>query len=252
MAIILYPSGIIEEYNPKQHVFTDQEILHLFDEFTNIRTARLYEVPNTWCVWAEKDKFTDDEFNKLGSDILQEDVYCHVLFIHDTQIDPAWMLTDDIIYKEYDKFKEDLKNYFDKVAESVILEMYRNTDKEEEKNFIFLNTLGPTEDKRILFEFNPHNQSQEFYEESHFLRFCNKMIDFIKSIKLSKTFYIYFDKKTVIFIKDENIKFTIDRMIDTFNKKEQYENSNYIKNIYENWLKLKKQARKRKQPDSKK
>ena len=51
--IILYGNGLTEEMLPKEHTFSDQEILDLFKEFDSMQTQRLDEVPNTWCVWGE-------------------------------------------------------------------------------------------------------------------------------------------------------------------------------------------------------
>jgi len=242
MAIILYPSGITEMYEPKEHIFTDQKILHIFSDFDFIRTARLYEIPNTWCVWGENKKIDDGNFNKLASDILRENIFCHVLFIHDTEIDPAWMLTDQTILIGYDIFKQELLKFFDFVAETVIKETQKlreNQNINSNSNLLFLNTIGPTEDKRVLFEFDPNKQSKEFYIDNFFINFANKVHDFLKTNKVKDIFYIYEDKKTVIFVKNENVDFLMEKIIGIYKKNENYEFCQDLITIQDNWKKPK-------------
>ena len=81
MSVLLYPSGVTENYDPKDLVFTDQEIFHIFKDFEYVRSARLVEIPNTWCVWAQNKKIDENNFNKIGSDILKENIFCELLFI---------------------------------------------------------------------------------------------------------------------------------------------------------------------------
>lgn len=248
MAIILYPSGVTETYKPKELAFTDEEIIKIFDEYENIRTARLYEVPNTWCVWGENDEIDDADFNKLGSDILQENIFCPILFIHDTEIDPAWMLTDQMILKGYDQFKDSLLRLFDQVAENVILETQKFREEQgENAHLLFLITVGPTDDKRVLFEFDPEKQAQEFYEDKNFGHFAVKVREYLSKAKNDKLFVIYHDKKSVIFCRDENVEKLITMLIDHFKLHENYEYCQQLKTIYDTWVQIKnKPKRKRK------
>jgi hypothetical protein len=254
MAVILYPSGVTESFEPSTYTFTDEEILSIYDDFTEIRTARLYEVPNTWCVWGEKENMSEDDFNKLATDILQENIFCPVLFIHDTQLDPAWMLTDNVILKGYDQFREDLLRFFDQIAENVILESQRMREEQgKNTNLVFLTAVGPTEDKRVLFEFDPHKQSQEFFSDLYFINFANKVREFIwaNSKQFFEIFYVYEDKKTVIFTKDEHVEFIVNLVIEAFKKHEKYEYCQEIKTYYEKWLKFKKKIEKKKKKENK-
>jgi hypothetical protein len=249
MAVILYPSGVTETYEPKAFVFTDEEILHIFKDYEYIRTSRLLEVQNTWCVWGQTTKTDDADFNKLGSDIIQENMYCALMFIHDTQIDPAWMLTDNILYTSYDQFKVNLLNYFDRIAENVLKQTQKTRETQgKNTNLVFLNTIGPTSDKRVLFEFDPHKQSQEFYEDNFFISFADKVKEFLQtSYQIQDIFYLYHNKKTLIFIKDENVEFLITKILEFYKKMEKYEYCQDIKMIYEKWKSFKnKKTNKRK------
>jgi hypothetical protein len=225
---------------PKEFTFTDQEILHIFNDSPSFKTVRLVEVPNTWCVWGNSEKEDDEDFNKLGSDILQRDIYSPIMFVHDTEINPSWMLTDDPILKDYKKFKEDLIHFFDKVAENIMRENEENVNRTEQ-NLVFLNTIGPTEDKRVLFEFDPHRQSNEFYKNNFFTNFSNKVHTFLKkSYKDSKDFIIFEDKRSIIIVADENVNFIIDKIIKDFEEKENYEKCSELKTVMEKWKKYKK------------
>lgn len=237
MAVILYPSGVTELYEPQLHTFSDEDILKMFNDYEHIRTARLYEIVNTWCVWGVNKKEDELNYNKLGSDILQENVFCHVLFIHDTEINPAWMLTDTIIYKGYDHFKTELLQFFDEVAESVIRESQEQRTEGGNQNLLFLNTVGPTEDKRVLFEFETDKQSQEFYDDKNFFHFAIKIREYLAEHYIdADKFYIYQDKKSIIFVKNENVEALINSLIGFFERTEKYEYCSEIKAIYQRWI----------------
>jgi hypothetical protein len=105
MAIIQYSNGIIEDVKADDLVFTDDEILRLLDGFTSMRTYRLVEVPNTWCVWGENEEDEESEFNNIGTGIVDEPVFSPLLIIHDTELDPSWNLNDSVILHSYKEFK---------------------------------------------------------------------------------------------------------------------------------------------------
>ncbi len=244
MSILLYPSGVTETYRSSDLTFTDSEILKIFDEYDYVRTIRLYEVPNTWCVWGENQESDPAVFNKLGTDIVQENVYSEILFIHDTELDPVWMLTDVPILKNYEFFREDLLGFFDDVAENVIQESHERANNNEE-NLVFLNTLGPTEDKRVMFEFDPLSQSEEFYKVQFFEEFAKKVYTFLKKYYADgETFVLYADKKTVIIVKDDNVKFIMDKINKDFERRERYERCSDIKEIMNSWDKFKSEEKK--------
>lgn len=239
MAVILYPSGVTETYEPSLDTFTDVELLKIFEDFISIRTARLYEVPNTWCVWGENPNPDSADFNKLGSDIVEENIFCPILFIHDTELDSSWMLTDEIILRSYNEFKNELLHFFDGVAENVIRENQKF--KQGKNSKIKLNTLGPTEDKRVMFEFNPHQQSKDFYKEKYFTEFSRKVFSFLNDFyKDGDTFVIFADKKSIIAIADENVDFLINKIIKNFENREKYERCSDLKNKLDSWQKYKK------------
>ena len=79
--IILYSNGLTEEMSPKEHTFSDKEIIDLFKEFDNIQTQRLDEVSNTWCVWGEYNNPQSEDYNKLGSDTIRNHCYSHIIFL---------------------------------------------------------------------------------------------------------------------------------------------------------------------------
>lgn len=236
MAILLYSSGITETYEPKEHTFTDEEILSIFKEYKNIRTARLYEVPNTWCIWGENEEIDESEFNKLGSDIIEENVFCPILFIHDTELDPAWMLTDRIILKGYENFKEDLIIFFDQVAEHVIRES-QQMRQQNATNLIFLNAIGPTKDKRVMFEFDPHKQSEEFWHTKNFIEFSRKVVGYLNKFYKNDedVFSIFADKKSVIMVSDENVEFLVNKIIKVFEDRENYEKCKELNEVLKKW-----------------
>jgi len=245
MAVILYSSGVTETFDPKNHTFTDKEILDIFDDVENIRTLRLYEVVNTWCVWGENENQNNNieggNFNKLGSDVLQRDIFCPILFIHDTEINPSWKLTDDIIIKGYQDFETDLLKFFDEIAENIIIESQRIRQEQGlEDSLIFLNTIGPTEDKRVMFEFKPKNQNKDFFNANNFAPFANKIFNFLDiSYKDDDVFIIFADNKSIILVADEFVKFILDKLIANFTKTEEYEKCNKIKEIFDLWKKNK-------------
>lgn len=252
LAVILYPSGVTETYKSSDLTFSDEEILKIFNENDFIRTVRLYEVPNTWCVWGENQMPDKNNFNKLGSDVVQENVFSEILFIHDTELDPAWMLTDTPILKNYEYFREDLLSFFDDIAENVIQEAQERSNTNNE-NLVFLNTLGPTEDKRIMFEFDPHGQSEEFYKVNFFEEFAKKVYSFLKQFYTDgETFVLFADQKTIIIVKDENVDFIMNKVNEDFQRRERYERCADIKKIMTSWHDYKNKEKKEDKPKKEK
>jgi len=245
MAVILYPSGVTETFSPKNLVFSDQEILKIFEEYDALRTARLYEVPNTWCVWGNVTE-DNNNFNKLGSDIVQEDLYSEVMFIHDSELDPSWMLTDNMILRNYEEFRIELLQFFDDIAENVIKESERVREQQGiPNNLVILNTIGPTEDKRVMFEFDPHIQSTEFWAEKYFSEFSHKVLEFIQtSYKNGDTFVLYTDKKSIIVIADENVSFIVNKVVEYFKKIESYEDCDTLTKVLKKWKRYKAKRKK--------
>lgn len=242
MAIAFYNNGIIEEFAPKDQVFTDKEILNIFKEYKKIRTKRITEVQNTWGIWGEDDKHVnEDDFSKIASDILEENIFSIVIFVHDSEINTAWMPDENVIEQDYGGFKKDMMGFLDFIAEQNIKETQKMRKKMgQENNLIFLDAIGPTEDKKILFKFNPHTQSEEFYKEENFIFFANKIISYIISnYKNKDTFFIFEDNKIRMFVEDEHVEFIMNKFIDNLLIKEKYEECKELKDKYEEWKEFK-------------
>jgi len=254
MSVILYQSGITEDYKPKEFTFTDEEILGIFNDFEFIETARLYEIPNVWCVWGSNSEIDDEDFNKLASTMINKDIFSPVMFIHDTEINYAWMLTDNIIKNGYNEFKEEFIYFLDEIAENVIKEneSFRQQQNQSE-NLVFLTTVGPTEDKKIMFEFDPNAQSKQFYDNLLFEQFSKKIFDFLKDNYVDgDTFIIFEDKKTIIIVIDENVNDIMSKMIKDFERREQYEDCLKLKTILDLWNNNKMKSEKKKEGKDKK
>lgn len=260
MAIVLYASGVSEYHKSLEHTFKDSEILGIFKDFRNVRTQRLEEVPNTWCIWGEKndDNIDEGDFNKLGSDVVDDDIYSPLMFIHDSEIDPSWMLTDEVILYDYNTFQKELLIFIDEIAEVVLAENEKIRQAEGRDNsLIFLTTIGPTEDKRVLFQFNPTIQNEQFYKNENLLLFANKVLEFLekeyKKDNIEETLFIFEDKKSVIFIRDEHVDETFEHFTKAFESEEKYEKCVKLKEIKEKWKSVKKNSKKDDKPkDNKK
>jgi len=241
MAVIFYANGILEEFKPKENFFTEGELIKVFDSYDKIRSLRLVEIPNAWCIWGDmKGNPIENDYNKLASYMLGSEIFSHIVILHDTEINIEWKITDDIIYKGYDEFSIEIRSFINDIAKELLneQEMIRDKDKSNQ-DMIFLTTVTHTKDKKILFEFDPFMQPDKFYGSISFNNFCNNIYNYlVKDFKLSKQFVIYGDNKMIITIKDENVKKLLDDMQGMFQKKENYEACAFLKNIYERWLKF--------------
>ncbi|MFW6310707.1 MAG: hypothetical protein ACOC1K_00565, partial [Nanoarchaeota archaeon] len=245
-------SGVIEEFKSKGVVFTDNDILDIFKDFKRIRTKRLLEVPNTWCVWGENDNPDQKEFGPLSSEIVEDDVYSILVFVHDTEIDPSWMLTDNIIYNSYENFKNDIVSFIDEFAAEILNEAQQSKkENNQENNSLFLITLGTTEDKKVIFELDPHKQKSEFWEDKNFQNFAWKVREYfykkqngeIKD-EVIKSFKVFEDNKLRVIIKDPYVKTFIDKIIKFYEKREKYEFCKQIKDEYDSWVNMRKNSKK--------
>jgi len=234
MALLLFNTGIIEEIKPKNLVFVENEINEPFIDYIKIRSKRVIEVPNVWCVWGESEKTEDIEYNRLASELNEEHIYSSVLFIHDSEINPEWNLTDKIILKDYKTFSESIKNLLDKIAEEILATADANVNKTEE---MILTTLGYTDDKKILFGFDPLEQPKNFYTNISFFNFATQINDYLNlHLKnLKKPFIIYADKKMIISVDDNKVNNLLDEMINLFGKKEKYEICSKLSKIKDEW-----------------
>lgn len=252
MAILLYANGITEELKSADHTFTDQEIYNIFEGFDRIRSFRLYEVPNTWCVWGQREPVnkSPDEFNQVGTDILDQPCYSPILFIHDTEINPGWMLTDDVILSGYGDFHNELTNFFNEVAKGILEERERiRQETGEPPNLLVMEQKGISEDKRIIFQFDMDKQVEEFFSEPNLSEFAKKVHNFLKfSYKDGDIFTIYADKNIIMVMSDNQVKPFIEKIIAYFQHHENYEACSIIRNTYDRWIKYKESKKEKSAP----
>lgn len=240
MAILLYANGLTEEVTPIGHAFTDDELISNFESFNLVRSYRLSEVPNTWCLWGQRtpiDKLSD-EFNHMGTDIIEQPVFSPILFIHDTEIEPTWKLTDDIINVGYVNFKAKINGFFNYIAKEIMEKRNTTNIKSgQAQNLMTLEESGISVDKRIIFKFDMDKQSPDFFKNSNFAEFAKKAYDFLKfSYKDGDIFAIFADKNIIIVMSDPQIKSFIDRILEYFQSIENYEACSTIRDTYGRWI----------------
>jgi len=238
MGVVVYSNGITEDYRPSNLVFTEDELVKLFTEYTRIKTVRLPYLVNTWCIFGEGNS-DPTEFNRIVSDMTRESVFSHALFIHDSEINPKWNATDNILYKGYEEFVIMMKKMIDDVAVNILNEFASTTEFQSKVDILpQLVTLGATEDKRILFAYNPNDQSKEFYLNEEFYKFSQKVYGYISENKQEKEpFTIYADKKAVIIIETLQVKTFLNSLLEKFKSKEEYEICTHITKIMKDWSK---------------
>ena len=237
MAVIIYSNGIIEEINPKQLVFTEEELSKSFYNYKLIKSKRLTEIPNVWCVWGEMENPDPIEFNRLCTDILEVYIFSHVMFIHDSELDPSWQMSD-MIYKNYNDFKFDLNTFIEEMSKHIIEEQdqIRAANGKSSNNMIYLTTIGQTEDKHVIYMFNPTEQSEDFYKDGSFSNFSDKIIEYFKTnLKLSEQLTIFSDKKIIITVTKDNVPNLFKKMLKNFEMKEKYEMCAELTRIYDDW-----------------
>jgi hypothetical protein len=254
MAIILYGNGLTEEISPTQFTFSDEEILQFFNEFKDIQTKRLDEIPNTWCVWGELENPEEDDYNKLASEIIQYHCYSKLLLLHDTEVDPSWNLTDLIIYDGYDLFKKKILQFLDQIAIETIKEIEQIREESGKPKLMALEQVAISMDKRVIFKFDPDKQQKDFYNPMIFAEWANKSFNFIdSSYKDGEIFPIFADKKMIMILEDFHVKRYMDLLMKFFEVKEEYLKCARITEIYKNWEKYKaKKKPKRGRPKKKK
>jgi hypothetical protein len=244
VAVLLYANGLTEEFRPREFTFTDEELIEIFGDFDKTRTFRLYEVPNTWCVWGQNEPIdkVPDEFNKIGTDILEQECYSPILFLHDTEIDPSWNLTDRMILSGYDNFKLEMIKFFDDIAADIMEErrLAREEEGMSEQSLIVLEQIGISEDKRIIFKFDIDKQKEEFFIEDNLLEFAKKVHNFLKfKYKDGDIFAVYADKNIIMIAEDLKVKPLIEKLIAFFKTHENYEACSVLRNTFERWEKYK-------------
>jgi len=244
MAIVLYNNGITEDFKAKNLVFTEQELLSLFSEFHEVKTKRVIPILNTWCIFGKNDNI--DDFNRIASDIVAENVYSHALFVHDSEINPDWRLTDDILYKPYSEFVNTLKTVVNQVATKIVEELQSQSEYEGKADHLpLLTTIGTSSDKKIIFEFDPYVQSDGFFKHEEFDIFSKKIYDYLSDNKQKgNPFKIYEDKKAMIVIDSKKVNYFLKILEENFKQKEEYEVCTEITKMMKDWEKTVKPARK--------
>ena len=241
--VVLYQNGLSEEHKPKNFTYTEDELTNFLPDFDSIRTFRLSEVPNTWCMWGENNPIDKrpDEYNQIASEAIDEDIYSPMFFIHDTEINPDWKLTDEIIQNGYVRFKKELLEFLDYTAFEILEEQeYLREEQGMSPSLVSLEQVGISVDKRIVYRFDISKQTKELLKPNNFMEFSLKMHDFLKNYyKDGEIFVIYADKNILIEISDEQVKPLVNQVLETLQVEEKYEMCSELKNIYDRWASYK-------------
>lgn len=242
MALILYSNGILEEYISENATFEYKELISTFDDYDTIQSYRLSEIPNCWVIWGELlvDDPPDAEYNRICSEIIDEDVFSHMIFIHDSELNIEWKVTDDILQHSYSSFVKDLGKFIKGLVEYISAETEKAHEEVGTTSMIFLNVIGSTKDKRILYEFDPDQQSDDFYIDG-WDKLSQRIFDYInhnydkEPKEINKPFVLYADTKVIVIAKDKKINTIIEHMLRYFGSKENYEACSYISRVREDW-----------------
>lgn len=241
MALVIYSNGIVEEMLPVNDTFTDDELTQSFSNYPEIKTHRLPEVPNCWCIWGYIPDPPAQEFSKLASEIVDQDVFSHILFVHDSEMNRNWQVTDDIIYRPYTDFMAQMGTFINEMMQHIETENRQEIEASEgNTNLIFLTTLGHTQDKRVLFAFNPGVQNDDFYDVS-WSNFAVKIYEYLEEnfdkepVEENKPFVIFSDTKTIVIVEDVHVNEVIEKMIRFYQGKENYEACSRISEIRDTW-----------------
>lgn len=236
MGVVVYSNGITEDYKPGKLVFTEEELVTLFTEFPDIKTVRIPVILNTWCIFGAG--LNDPmEFNRIVSDIVKEGVFSHALFVHDSEINPQWNATDTVLYKGYSEFIGTMKRTIDEVAGNIVNEFVATAEYEDKVDHLpQLETLGATPDKRILFLYNPDEQTKSFYTNDEFSKFSQKVYDYIiANRQIKEPFTLYADKKAVIIVQHGKVETFLSSILEDFKKREEYEICTNITKMMDEW-----------------
>jgi len=235
MAICLYSNGIVEEFKPAKLTFTENELIKSFGEYKTIKSKRLIEVPNGWCVWGEMENPDPIEFNRICTDILEVYVFSHVIFIHDSELDPKWKL-NDMIYKNYVDFTSDISIFIEEMSTKIVEEIDEMQAQGKNQNMIYLTTAGKIKDKLVIYMFNPAEQSDDFYKDGSFSNFSDNITEYLKKhFKLNEPLTIFSDKKIIINVEKDNVQDLFAKMLKHFEVKEHYETCAELSHLFDDW-----------------
>jgi hypothetical protein len=238
MAVVIYSNGVLEDYNSRNLTFSEEELLSLFTEFADIKTVRIPELLNTWCIFGKNDNDKDPlDYNRIASLITNTDIYSHALFVHDSEINPEWNASDRVIYKSYNEFLESLKKSIDIAAADIVNEFTGNDEYEEKLNKLpQLEALGTTHDKRIMYLYDPDDQISAFYNNEEFSKFSQKTYEYIsQNPQISDPFTLYADKRAVIIVEQSKVEPFLKSILENFKTREEYEICTDITKIMDEW-----------------
>jgi len=240
MALVIYSNGIAEEMLPLNDTFTDDELVGSFNMYESIKSHRLSEIPNCWCVWGFISNPPEHEFNKLASEIADEDVHSHLIFVHDSELNMNWGITDSILYKSYSTFMKQVGDYIKEMVKYIANEVEKEYENADTTSMIFLRAVGHTADKRVLYVFNPDEQSENFYVDG-WDKFSFKIYVYLKEnfdkepVEENKPFVIYSDSKTIVIVEDKYVNEVVGSVLQFFERVENYEACSYISSVRERW-----------------
>jgi len=243
MAVIIYSNAILEEISPANLVFTEDEILNIFNEnYHTMCSKRISEIPNSWAVWGLMDNPPENEFNMIGSDVVEVEIDSPLMIIHDSEINPSWKLTDDILQKGYNEFLNDTSRFVNEIAAEVIKEDKAKVENgEKDPTLISLKQIGITDDKKLLFLFDVNDQTDEFFLDDAFFIFSERIFTYLqtnfnKNLKKKIAFTIFDDNKTVVIVNDNMVESTLIKIIQAFEHNEEYEKCKSLTDIKNKWL----------------
>jgi len=231
---------------PIEDVFSERELVKSLNNYTSLESFRLPDVPNTWCLWGDIDNPPENEFNKIGAEVVESEIFSHLIFIHDSEINSGWQATDAILQKSYRQWMEELAHYTNRLIEDISREKQEEISESDKTSMIFLTTMGHTADKRVLFAFNPNEQADDFYDNG-WKSFAAKIWEYLEAnfykepIEESKPFVIFADSKTIVIVENQHMDEFIKQLSIVFEKNEEYEickNISDLKSAWDEYLKI--------------
>jgi hypothetical protein len=100
--------------------------------------------------------------------------------------------------------------------------------------------MGHTQDKRVLFAFNPGEQAEDFYDNG-FESFAVKIWEYLNAnfykepLEESKPFVIFADSKTIVIVENQHMNDFILQLSAVFEKREEYEICKKISDVKYQW-----------------
>jgi len=101
-----------------------------------------------------------------------------------------------------------------------------------------LKPIGHSDTKKVIFEFIPDEQHQNFYDSISFFNFSSQVLSYFEkqeNEKYTKPFILIEDIKMIILVRDENVSNILDRMIKLFTVRESFEICAKLSTIKNGW-----------------